>query len=218
LVPTRAIGGVLRAVRYDDKPLSYIAPEDVGMSDSGTPRAVAFEACHYMPYPTPSTGTLQVSYMMRHSKLVKTDQAALISSVNVGANTVICSNVPSTLVAGGLCDVVGDCQGIDITIVSINGSIIELSSLPDGIKAGSYVCVAGETATVNIPQEIYPALSKAVQMRILESQGELETYAVTKKEFEDCLEVGRSILSPRLVSSTAKIKLSPFYNRTKRWR
>ena len=218
LVPSRAMGRSLRYIRYDDKLLSFISPEDVQIGEIGTPRAVSFEGECYMPYPTPTTGVMTVAYMARHSQLVKADQAALISSVNTGSNSVLCSNIPSGIVAGVVVDVVGDCQGLDITVVSVNSNVIELSSLPDGVKAGSYVCLSGQSATINIPEELYPALSKGIQMRILEAQGEIEAYSVTAKEFMDCLDAGKSLIAPRLVNSIPKMKCSPFYNRSKRWR
>ncbi len=218
LVPARAMGRALRYVRYDDKVLSYIAPEDVLIGEFGTPRAVSFEGDYYMPYPTPNTGSMLIAYMSRHSQLVKVDQAALISSVNTGSNSVMCANVPSAIIAGSKVDVVGDCQGIEIDVISVNSNVIELSALPDGVKAGSYVCITGQSATINIPEELYPALSKGVQMRVLEAQGELEAYGVTAKEFQDCLDAGKSLIAPRLVNSTPKMKCSPFYNRTKKWR
>ena len=225
LIPARAVGRTLRAVFWDGeslRPLDYLQWRD----ESGDPLMVGFEGNYFLPYPTPastSTGKLEIAYYCKPSALVKTSSAGKITSINSGSNLIQVASVPSSIVTGVSVDLIRGQGGNDIllrdAVATVSGTNITLSTaLPTDLALNDYVCLAGYSPVVNMPEELASLLSKAVQIVVLEAQSDMEALQLAQASYKKLAENAYSATSPRMQGESDRLNPSPFLNRSAIWR
>lgn len=151
----------------------------------------------------PSTGiqypTLRMKYYRRPNMLVPEDECAEVSSV--AGSIATCVSVPSAWTTGDTFDIIKStpaftARGEDLAISAINGFDITFSSIPTGVVAGDWVCLAGESPIPQLPVEAFPYLMQTTVSEILENIGDpkFTTAQANAKKLEDRLV---KILTPR---------------------
>lgn len=214
-IPSRAMGRVLRGVFFRSeaasKPvsLSQIPSEDQFESDVS---GFCFEGDSILLNPARDSGSLILSYLARVSKLTTT-QYAEISSVN-GSTLTLKSPLPGATTTM-LVDVVKGRPGhtllaIDASVSNVNGLQIELTNdastmPPCCIQAGDFLCVAGYSPVLGLPEELTPLVAKGVVVKVLEAQGDVEMLGAAQGQFKALLENVKSVCSPRLIGSPQKL-------------
>lgn len=216
-IPKRAISKVLRAVRYNNgESLGYAALEDSYIAQNGgQPYAVAFQGDYFLPIPSPSSGTFQVSYACAVSSLVPVSECGLVNNVNTGAGIVSITNTPSTFVTTVKFDIVSQDGRIlqkDILASDISSNQMTFASLSDELQIGDYVCLARESCVITLPSEAVPVIAESVCLQIIKSQGDVELFNISNAQYEKMWKMFKTNMSPKLVNKTPKIGPNCLYN------
>lgn len=181
-IPPRAFAEDVRKIQIIDgdsidSNLPRINREQITTSQSGGVIGFYPDDDNIVLYPTPafSGKTLRVSYPLRHSILVRTSATAVITGIN--GSTLTFNTIPSSWVSGNSFDFIKQDGShrpvsIDNTSVTVSAPDIIFSSLPDTLRVGDYVALAGETSLIQLPQNYRAILAQAVAANILESMNQ----------------------------------------------
>jgi hypothetical protein len=161
------------------------------------------------PLPTSSGDTLRLAYFRRPSKFVLTTACAQITSIDTINFQVVVASLPSTMTSGSVdfvqADSPYDILSMDNTISGTSGTTMTFTSLPDDLAVGDYVCLAGQSCTPMIPEELIPCLTQAALCVCLASKKD----SSVKLELEKLEQMKTSIvnmISPRTKSNDVKIR------------
>lgn len=183
-LPSRAVGGKLRDVWFVDGSsridLVRVEPENIGnFGTSGDACGFYLQGDDLVLVPTPNTSrTLRVSFHCRPSALVATSAVAVVQSFNTGTGAITTTaTVPATFSTSQTYDIVRakppfSILSMDLTASVASGTTVTFSSLPAGLAAGDYVCLAGESPVAQVPVELHPLLSQRVAYKCLEALGD----------------------------------------------
>lgn len=224
-IPPRAINSILRSVQIVSSTdpdtrvnLDQLSIEDLYAGLTGNVRYLVKKNGFYLEgnnvvlYPTPvqSLDILRLNYFIRPNQLVDPSACGLITSINVGANTITCAGVPSTWTTSNIMDLVKaqpgfDCTAIDQAITNISNGVITFSStLPTNVSVGDYVCLAGQSCVVQVPVELQPLLTQYIVVRVLAAQGDAKLKDAVAEL--DSLEKNASLLlTPRVQGSVKRV-------------
>jgi hypothetical protein len=182
-IVSRAIGGVLRELKYIVSPYIYDLPrvdvEEIGQVVSGTPDLFYIQGNDLYVFPTPSasTGSLRQHYFIRPSKFVTVAECGIITAINTSTKTVTLT-IPSGWTTNSTFDLVKgtphyDIIDFDLTATSVgSGAIIMTNTLPTTLAVGDYVTLAGETCFPFLPVEGHTALVQSTVAAALEAIGD----------------------------------------------
>ncbi len=213
-IPSRAIGSALRDVQLikgtSVTPLTRLYEEDrTSLNSNETGYFLKGNQIEVSPMPLISGDTLKLLYFRRPSKFVLPSACAQILSIDTSLNQVVVSSLPSTMTTSTQIDFVQanspyDILDMDSAISSVSGTTLSFSILPDDLAVNDYICLAGETCTPGIPEELISILTQAALCTALSSKKdksvELELQKLTQMK-QSYLE----LLSPRVRSSDKKI-------------
>ena len=218
-IPARSAGMVVRDLAIVDesnsvKRLRHTEIERVKSYSSGSPDAFHFRGNKIVLVPTPSTsaGVLRVYYSLSPAKLVVTSEAAVISSIDTDLSAVTVTSIPSTWATGNRFDLTKQDGGqeplaIDLLSSDISNNVITLPSLPDDLRVGDYVTLAGETALVQMPAEYRDVLAQAVAARVLADMDQAGADRAMKK-LETLLQNAERQFKPRSIGEPQVILTS----------
>lgn len=217
-IPYRAVGRVLRYVHYYASATATPEEPRYLAAHATTQTGIRFVGDKFSPNPAPTTGFYRVCYALRPSKLVSVSSAGVITGVNTGANTLTLSRLPTGVSSGSYVDIIrakqgNDILGFDLQITNIDGLTVTLASLPS-VAVGDYVALAETTPVLPFPLELAPLVSKAVQCKVLEAQGDIEMLSAAKDELNSIKKSCFSILTPRLQSKAPALSTSPLFRRS----
>ncbi len=181
--PSRALGQTLREVKLIKGSqvinLERIQIEDITSEQTGTPDRFFVQSNDICLYPTPnsSEGTLRLYYHIRPSKLVETTEAAQITAIDTGTNTLSFSSVPTSWTTSDTFDLIEGRGGyemlsIDLQASSVTSTEVALSSLPSELQAGDWVALAGESPFPYLPAEAHNLLVHLTAASLLEDMGD----------------------------------------------
>jgi hypothetical protein len=214
-VPSRCVGSALRSIWILDssdepQPLNRIEPERQHLYPGrGSPVGYVLRGNTIQLLPAPdAAGTLRLGYLQRLSTVVAEDACGLITAINTLTREVTLSALPSTFTVAETYDLVQgeppfSALAIDQT-VTIAGSVLTFSSVPDDLAVGDYVCLAGETPIVQLPLECHALLAQRVTVKVLEAQGG-PRYDAAKASLDEMKADVLRLLSPRVTGSTRPI-------------
>lgn len=194
-IPARAWAGGVDTVSLitsdgDEIPLDYVDREEipmwatVGWSPSlmGSPRyTILGDVIRLLPTPTDATYSLRVRYVRRPNRLVAVSSCALVSSV---AGAAITATYPAG--AGWTSvDVIEGTHGAasledSVTVTLSGGATITRSSGTwstsgaGAIAAGDYVCSAGQSCVVQVPDVAIAFLIERVTGEVADVLGDTE--------------------------------------------
>lgn len=215
-MPKRAVGSVLRDVQMIDSagnitPLMRLNEEDKYSTTQGDlGYSIKGNQIILSPVPTSNAYSLRMAYFRRPSRFVLTSACAQVVSIDTVLNSVVVSNVPSSMSANVLVDFVQsespyDILSIDSVISSVVGTTISFSSLPSDLAVGDYICLAGESCLPMVPEELVPLLSQAALCVCLSSKKD-KSVELELQKLEQMKQTVINMLSPRVKSDDQKIK------------
>lgn len=218
-IPYRSIGRTLRDLkrRTDSKSKSdvtLIGVEDEHMAPTnGVVASFFFKGDKYVlrPVPTATTDVMEVWYDIRPSKITTTDMAGLITSFTTDDITV--SAVPSDITTGSVVDLIQGVSGnwftkIDMTVTNVSGNVISFTpgTVPSTLMAaGDWVCSAGKSPVVQLPDECYQYLETETCRRVLNAISDYEGAKALAEEAKVELKNMKLLLEPRALGEATKI-------------
>ena len=156
------------------------------------------------------TGTLRLYYFRRPSELVQTTKAARIDAIDTNANTITLGNVPSNFNPTAAYDFVQvnppfDSLSDGQVPVSVNSTLFEFESIPEGLKVGDYLCLAGESVTCQIPLEYQPVLIQRTVVRVLEALNDAQGAMLAKERLQELQYHAQQMVADRVEGAAKKI-------------
>jgi hypothetical protein len=213
IIPSDAIGGMLADVQLIQGPtivpVNIIEPSEQFSTDSPTSTSYGcfFRGNYVQILPIPPIGNPRFWFFKRTSKLIPTNQACQITSINGTIITV--ASVPSNIVIGATIDVLGDQPPFNILgereIVSITGTDIELDLEVDLVAVGDWIALNKQSPIPQIPVEFRTSLEQRVVCKIYELQGYLDKLAAAKQVLKELEESIMGMMTPRIQSQTKVI-------------
>ena len=192
-VPSRAIGGKIRALFYVDqsgnfKEMARILPEDqVFYQQRATinyPNAFYMENDSVVLVPeiqqTP-TGNLVFSYFQRPNQLVPSNQVASVTNINLLTGQIVVDGIPTQFSLTNTVDFLQTNGGhktlaMDILPTGIstllNTITFTVGTIPTSLSVGDTISIAGTTDIPQVPDELHVVLAQRVACRCLEAQGD----------------------------------------------
>lgn len=154
--------------------------------------------------------TLLVTFFIRPNKLVEESEAAQITAIDTGTNTLTFASLPSTFTTSTPLDFLDsephfDFRAIDQTPDTVTSTTLIFSSLPSTLEVGDWAALAGEAPVVQLPLELHPILEQRVANRCLFSQGHMEQFRTGEKELERLEEEVLKLITPRVQREPKKI-------------
>lgn len=222
-IPARAVGGKLRQVVLLDQNgaqhhVSRLNNQDV------TVRVPGFvvrgnNVYFYNPWGNWTVVTVQMTYSMRPGRLVLPAAAALVSAVN-SATQLAVTSLPATFTGTATYDLVRGAPGfecMDVDRAATTGTLtMTFSSLPNGVAAGDYVALAGQSPIPQIPVELHPFLVQRTVVKVLEALGDREGMGAAQSKAQELEADARILLSPRVDGEAKRVtnRSSPFRRRS----
>jgi hypothetical protein len=216
-IPYRAAGRGLRDLKIVDssgnrRSLAKIALEDAHSYEALTD-LIGFhflgDRIRLVPAITTAPAqSLEFWWRLPPSKLVTASSAGKVSSISVGVSTttITTTGLPSTFMAGTLCDFVRAKSGspilsFDVTATSVASSQIVFNNadVPDDLVAGDYVCICGESPVLNnIPNEALGLIRSHVSYRVLMAIGDFDAAKMVLDDIAVEERSLKSLLQPRI--------------------
>jgi hypothetical protein len=218
-MPYRAIGGQLRELFFQDDLLNPTLTRDLRLYDytygvqittPGNPLGFYFSSntVNLVPTPNSNYGYLNFTYPIQHNSLVLSSAVAVVQSVDfITGEVTLTSLPPATFSASVYCDFIQAnprCNprilSFDKQILGVNDQVLSFnpSDIPDELVAGDRVTLAGQTDTLLLPDECYKYLSKAIELKIIEAQKDLQAYTAFKPQLNELRRIMENILTPRI--------------------
>jgi hypothetical protein len=173
-VPSRATGGTIRRLHIlgSDGSIRELEERDqkeiarLGLNTAvGTPCFYVFDGAYIRLYPTPATtvDTLVVTYPIAPNRLVTVASVGRITGISVDRTVLTISGANSNLATATVFDICRSTPHFDHLEVDLTGTyatggsttVTFGSAVNSEIVVGDWVCVAGETASPQIPKELH---------------------------------------------------------------
>jgi hypothetical protein len=226
-IPYRAVGGQLREAFWVDSSTSptqiinlkwYTLEDGLRVLSTGQPTGIYFsgDQINVVPKtPTTASGYLKLVYAIRHSNVVLTEDTTLISSVDYNTGVVTTqSTIPTTFTSNLYYDftLANDRSKpriltIDKVASAATGTSITFTAadIPTGLVSGDRISLANQTSVLCLPDECYKYLCKAVELKIVEAQKDIEAVNIINNELQAILRKMEMILTPRIVGEARPI-------------
>lgn len=169
--------------------------------------------------------SLRQYYFLRPSKLVTSINASKVTRVGpdtnspaLAANQVEVSLIPTEFGTSATfnqtVDIVRGSPGFEILSMdatasfNINTLIVtfsNLTTLPEGIEVGDWVCLAGETVVPQIPVEMHPILAQRAAIKILEGMGDSNNLQLAQGKLKEMEKAVLGLLSNRIEGEPQKV-------------
>jgi len=222
-LPQRAVGLMAREVQIVDangnvKNLPRVSLDSLHLrsSTASSPECFYLRGDSVVLSPTPSStsGTLRIYYSLAPGNLVETTSCAVISAINTSTNVVTVTSIPNTWATGDDFDLI---QGtgahttlaIDQNSTTISGADITFASLPANLAVGDYICPAGQSCLIQIPNDFRNAFSTLTAAEMLLAMNQPTGEKMLQKGMAR-LQVAVSLVSPR-VAGEEEIILPDWY-------
>ena len=209
-IPYRAIGRALRDLKISDgsttRDLVLVPSEDAHLYESSTTVSGFYlkgDKIVLVSTPAADGLSLETWYNLAPSRLVTTDQAAVVTGST--ATTVTVSSLPSVITTGTVIDFVQAKSGnsilaMDKTVTDATGVTLTFATgdIPSDLVVGDYVSVYQTTPVIPIPNEAYPLLETATAKRCLHALGDFEAASPLENDETQEMTRLRMLLEPRV--------------------
>ena len=236
-IPIRGVGQQLRDFTFIDAAgnrrflgSSPIAREDLPLYNGqggSAPAGFLLEGPYIRLVPITGNyqGKLEFAFFLAPSELVLETAVRKVAAVDTGTGLVtLDSDVPAGWTAASLFDIHAPWAGAELKVFDASASQVGGTGVEDEItfstaingsafgseipvEVGDYVCLAGQSAILQIPEDLVPLVIEAAVTRAMvatgDSQGITVSSARTKEQAQDSLQV----LSQRLRSKPMKLGL-----------
>lgn len=213
----RAIGTKLRSVSFVAENVAKeidIDVVDVGDLKNDVINVSYFQDNKLILFPKNSTyfdgKTLRMRYFRRPNNLIGVTSSGKILAIDTNAKTIQVDNVPSNWSTSITYDIISGVTPFpaiaeNVTITGISGDIISFSSLPKGIKIGSWIAESGFSPIAQIPYDVFNLLAQRACIRILESDNDSIGLSNAKDDYIGMVERFKTMVSPRSDANPKKI-------------
>jgi hypothetical protein len=235
-LPERALGNKLRDVAYssdgiNEYEMTQINSDEkysgIGMTtNTGYMRQFYMQGDSIVLYPDINStvqGFLYFYYYMRPNSLVKDAAVAVITNINRDTGDITVNNLPSTYSISNTYDfvkrnsphsIMSNKKGtpaIDVVVSNVQsiGKTITLASVEDipyELKAGDFICLAGESPIPNVPTELHSVLAQRVACRVLESIGDTAGLANANNKLQEMEGKTGILLDSRVEGAVHKVR------------
>ena len=156
-----------------------------------------------------ASNSLRQLFFLRPGDMVLVADAAVIASIDTGANSVTVSTIPSSWATGDIFDFVKKdgahgYRDIDYTSTLIASTTITFSSLPDDLAVGDYLSLQGTSPLVQMPPDYRPVLAQLIAADVLEGMNQPGAEKARKKS-NDMLVVAQKMITPRVIGEDRAI-------------
>lgn len=220
-IPTRAIGGKLRAVYRVDAnnglmplPLLDLYDLDGRMDLAGY--TIQSNSVVLTASAASLGGTLRMLYYQRPSELVAVADAAIVLGYTVNTRRLdLTADPPAALQGRTDFDAVKVSAPFEILVADATvGSAFAAGTtsyttgtdISAGLSAGDYVCVAGQSPVPNIPPELHPILAQRVAVKCLEALGDSEGLANARAQLAEMESNILGVIEQRVDGAPRKMK------------
>lgn len=194
-IPSRAVGNKLRDVQFKIDDNNYTEMTRIGIGDRFSEFDVRSETNLKKYYIknnrvvlTPRvgggpSGALAMVYYIKASRLVEEDRVGIISGINRSSGEVVVSSIPDNFSVSTKYDFYKSDSPhtilkIDLTATNLNTTTNTItfnpSDIPEDLKVGDHLSLAGECIIPQVPSEMQIMLAQMVACRCLEAQGDTE--------------------------------------------
>ncbi len=168
---------------------------------------------------------LRQYYFLRPSKLVLTNQASQITRVGpdslgtpLAANQVEVNYIPPEFGSNSTftqtVDLNRNVPGFEILNMDIQAqfnvstlvvTFPSLTSLPEDLAVGDWICLAGQATIAQVPAELHPILAQRVAIKVLESIGDNNNIQFAQGKLREAETTVLGLLSNRVEGEPQKI-------------
>ena len=178
-MPLRAVGGKLREVQLIDTSGRFINVPQITVDQLNNVTFGFYVKGNTLnlwnnlqPLPL-NYATLRMSYYTRPNALIYPTSAAVIQSIAGNALT-LTGAPPGTFTSAMTYDLVRANPGFECLATdqaaTVSGSTVTLATAPSAdLRAGDYVCLAGQSPVPQIPAELHPLLAQAIAVKALQT-------------------------------------------------
>jgi hypothetical protein len=153
-----------------------------------------------------SSYSLRIYYPRAAPKLVPTTSCAIVTGSTV--STITATSAQTILGSSATVDVVrgtpnGNPRGMDLSAtIAVNAITI---ATPTGTAAGDYVCIAGTTCVLPMPQSLWEVIVLATSVDVLDAIGDTDARDAVQEKLSQAYSEARALLSPRSRGATPKV-------------
>lgn len=219
-VPERALASGVADIKITDGSVEWDPPEilfrDAHLYRSvrgnwAAPYAYTWldDKIELLPHPTTGGAAyyLRIYYPRAAPKLVPTTSCAPVTAST--STTITATSAQTILGASATIDVVkgtpnGAPRGMDLS-ASIATNTVTVSATPTGTASGDYVCLAGQTCVLPMPQSLWQVIVLATSADVLDALGDSERLAAVQIELGAAMREARGVLEPRSRGATHKV-------------
>lgn len=207
-LPSRAIAGKLKDLVLvnslgEERSVARVSPSQ-RQYHSGEAFFLRADQIVFLEAPS---DTVRAYFHIRPNYLVETTECGRITSV--GVSSIEIDSAPSTFVDTATFDIVQSAGARKLVAmnqsVTIVGTTVTFTTLPEGIAVGDYLCLAGESPVVQLPFELIPVLAQRVAEKAMEADGDREGSNAAKKELLDMERSALLMLEPRVDDEPKKV-------------
>jgi hypothetical protein len=216
-VPYRAAGGVLADIKTVEgtKEKTLLRLDQESFTDNET-RGFYLQGLQ-IGFPSSFHATVKLLYPIRPSLLIPVASARAIQSV--AGNAVIMSTPNALFTQDTPLDIVdgrtGRIRSIDLLPTSVSSQTVNFSAgvLPSGVRAGDYLCLAGQTCVLPPPDGLIPFLAQLVANQILQSVNAMDAYNVGMGKLKELEKAFRASIMRRVQGEPQTVVASPMFRR-----
>ena len=214
-IPTRAVGGKLREVQLVDTLGKFANVPQITVDQLN---AVTFG--FYLKGNTLNLWnnlqplnsawiTLRMSYYTRPNSLVYPTAAGTIQSI-AGNSVTLTGAPPATFTSSATYDLVRASPGFEClatdSSATVAGSTITFSSAPSSdLRAGDYVCLAGQSPVPQIPLELHSLLAQAVAVKVFQVVCDFDGMQAAQQVLAKMEEQARDLIANRVDGESLRI-------------
>lgn len=223
-IPSRAVGGKLRELSYQDVSgnifeMSRIKVDDIpsyqnnAIQNSFTLFYVeGNEICLIPIVGANPVGKLRFTYYLRPNELVSQNQVSIITNINTLTGVITVDNVPKAFTSASTFDIIQTKNphrtlAMDVTMTSATTNTITFVStdLPIELSVGDHIALSEQTIVPQIPSELHSMLSQRVATRCLEALGDAQGLASANLKLTEMEKKTADIIENRVEGAPLKI-------------
>lgn len=227
-IPYRAIGSKLRELAYSSDRNQFTEMSRISIDDatySGVPSNSygAVPGHFYIKNENVvihtqgdlSSGYLVFFYALRPNSFVLSEKVGVITSIDRSSGIISLTSIPEEFSMSYQYDFIQarsphKLYKFDIDTLSIDAGVNTMtfnpSDIPEQLRVGDRITVAGETDVINCPSELHVYLAQCVGARILESIGDLEAVQLANQKIDKMERNASALLDNRVDGSPIKIR------------
>lgn len=225
-IPTRAIGGKLRDVSYQDTGGNIFEMTRIKVDDVPSYQNNVIQNSFTMFYIEgndlvliPITGAnpigfLRFSYYLRPNEIVEENRVAIVTGIDYTTGNVTVANVPTNITLTDTLDIVQtkppfSTLARDVTAIGINTIpnvfTFNIADIPTNLAIGDQIALAGETIVPQIPSDLHSMLAQRVAARCLEALGDQNGLSAANAKLTEMEQKTGAIIQDRVEGAPQKI-------------